>query len=142
MIRFYKFGRLTSGPAGAILSEMSRWTLLVCAAVLFAPAARAQPQAAPAAPAKKSAAKSRGKAAASATEGPDLDAAAGREIPCPKGFVAERTAGPHLTLAPKEKSKKPGGRRGKKKGDSDSDEKAPPKKRALSRRCVPEATRP
>jgi hypothetical protein len=116
-------------------------TLIACVAALLASPALSQPQTAPseAAPAKKSSAnRHHGKAAASSEEGPDLDAAAKREIPCPKGFVAEKSDGPHLTLTDKDKAEKTHKRRSKKmKGDED--ETPAPKKHTLSRRCVPEA---
>ena len=77
-----------------------------------------------AAPTKKA-----GKSRASTSDGPDLDAAARREIQCPKGFVPEKSAGPHLVVADKTQKKAAKGRK-KAKGGA--------KTHTLSRRCVPD----
>ncbi len=106
-------------------------------ALFLAVGASAQPQNAPAAaPAKSAPArKTSGKSRPSAEEGPDLDAAARRQLACPKGFIAETTGGPHLTVSDKEK--KPKKARAVKKGSLDDGESPGPAKRTLSRRCVP-----
>ncbi|HXT02043.1 MAG TPA: hypothetical protein VN915_15310 [Elusimicrobiota bacterium] len=80
------------------------------------------------------AAKKGSKASSSSSEGPDLDAAARREIQCPKGFVPEKTSGPHLVVTDKAQRKA----KGKKKAKfADDDAKSGGKTRTLARRCVP-----
>lgn len=88
---------------------------------------------APAASAAKKA-----KSRPSTSEGPDLDAAARREIQCPKGFVAEKAAGPHLVVPDKPQKKAPKGRKRAKAADDDA--KGAAKTRTLARRCVPDGS--
>ena len=76
----------------------------------------------------------RAKSRPSSSEGPDLDAAARRELQCPKGFVPEKTGGPHLVVADKPQKKAKGRKKAK---GVDDDAKVGAKTRTLSRRCVP-----
>lgn len=78
------------------------------------------------------------KARASSSEGPDLDAAARRELQCPKGFVAEKADGPHLVLTDDISKKAAKGRRKRKADRGGANAKT--KTRTLSRRCVPAAS--
>ncbi len=114
---------------------------MLASALLLASLAAAQPQTAPVSGQTNSGQRRRsgGRGSGSGagqSEGPDLDAAARRVLPCPKGFVAEQTGGAHLSVTDKEK-KKAKKARASKKGAVDDGEEPAPKKRTLSRRCVP-----
>jgi len=78
------------------------------------------------------AAKKTGKSRPSTSEGPDLDAAARRELQCPKGTIPEKSDGPHLVVADKPQKKTVKGRKKDKAGDSKA------RTHTLARRCVPD----
>lgn len=89
-------------------------------------------------PAKKKAAG--GKAPASTETGPDLDDASRREIQCPRGFVPEKTGGPHLTVMQKKKDLPAARHRKKGSPGYSDDEEVVPTRKTMARRCVPAAS--